>query len=63
MHKISFCDDLGAPLLAAIMNNAWWENNKDELLEWFRYNNVTFSSMLVLFPDTETKSAFMLRWT
>ena len=63
-QRVAFCDDLEAPLLAVIMDLAWWQDNSAELNEWMRVRGygVVGAGYIILFDDQESKTEFLLRW-
>ena len=40
----------------------YWSINETELRQWCQDNNSEFVGMTVLFPDSRTLTAFVLRW-
>lgn len=62
--RVSFCDDLEAPLLCVIMDLAWWSTVKEEVADWLatRSGSLVRSGELILFDDRKTKLEFQLRW-
>jgi len=40
----------------------YWADYEDDLTQWCKNNNSTFTGSIVVFPDASTLTAFCLRW-
>ena len=63
--RIAWCDDLDAPQIGVIMDNKWWDENKEGITEWL-LENVGEQSMLdskmIYIPDVAVRTMFVLQW-
>lgn len=41
----------------------YWADREEELKRWCKDTNSNFSGMIVVFPDSQTLTAFCLRWS
>ena len=59
-----FCDELDAPELCVVMNNNWWQKNRDSIVEWIGADpdDVGMNGAMLFIKEPERRTYFMLRW-
>ena len=59
-----FCSELDAPELCIIMNNDWWQKNRDAIIEWIGADpkDVGMNGAMLFIKEPERRTYFMLRW-
>lgn len=57
------CESLGVRFIVMLADIGFWVEHYDALSQWCEQHNCKPQGMTVELPDSETLTAFALRWT